>query len=523
MIRALQRILSPSGFPSASGYHLFKDAYFGRDALEVAEDLLPIRPDIARAVIRQLAVMQGTATKATTEEEPGKIHHEFRALHLEGRAVGNESRAIFRRLAAHWELAPTPETLDALTSLTIYATVDATPLYVRLISSYCRLFGRALLDEEYLPHGARPGGRRHTIEDSVLRAVGWIVRSVERSPLGLLEFRRMTPHGHPFQAWKDGGVSYLHANATFANYNAPIASIEVQGLAYDALLAASSLLSRASDTERARWHELARRLRDSTLERFWMPDEQYFAMALDRDPATGDVRQVKTITSNPGALLDSGLFDRLPLDRRRSAVGAIVERLYSDEFVTSAGIRCTSVAHAHLLNYTAYQSSETVWHKETYDVARGFRRQGFPRLASDLETRLLNAVNVTGDATEFLYVLPDGRVDFDPYDRRTSEPAEEIHATNVPENDQAWTISAALAIKCRRGQRPRPEPIARWQRGIEDRKAREIPPARLLRSLEEIQRVRRQSGTFRVNRREGRRRERAFIAAHELGESRTEP
>src|SRR5437868_2294129 len=80
MLRALERVLSPSGFPYGSTGDLFRDAHFGRDAVEVAEDLLACRPDIARAVIERLAELQGTSVNALTEEEPGKIHHEYRAL-----------------------------------------------------------------------------------------------------------------------------------------------------------------------------------------------------------------------------------------------------------------------------------------------------------------------------------------------------------------------------------------------------------------------------------------------------------
>lgn len=515
MLLALQRVLSPTGFPYASAYRLFKDAYFGRDSLEVAEDLLELRPDIARTVILRLAALQGAITEPATEEEPGKIHHEYRALVLDGRPVDDEARRIFRSLATQWELAGTPEELDALSELVYYGTVDATPLYVRLVSRYCRQMGRSILDEQYTPRGVG-AGLRAPLRRSVRRAVEWIARSVERSEIGLLEFQRVTPHGHPFQAWKDGGTSYLHPDGSFANYNSPIASIEVQGLAYDALVAAPDLLEDSSREEREQWFGLAWRIRDTVMDRFWMPEERYFAMALDRDPHTGAVRQLRTITSNPGALLDSGIFDTLaPADRERT-VGAIVGRIYSEEFLAPAGVRCNSLAHQDLHHYQAYQSSHTVWHKETYDIARGFRRQGFPALAADLEARLLNAVNLVGGATEFLYVMPDGRVDWDPFARRGQPATEEIYGTNVPENDQAWSISAALAIKWRRGRRFDGVAAGSWQRAIEERKQRAIPPVPILATFREIARALEDSSAFTLNLDEGWRRERAFVQQHEL-------
>ncbi len=515
MLLALARVLSPSGFPYASGYRLFKDGYFGRDALEVAEDLLDIRPDIARAVILRLASLQGTGTNRWTEEEPGKIHHEYRALVLDGRPVDDEARAILRGLALQWHLAP-EDKLDGLSQLIYYGTVDATPLYVRLVARYCRRMGTGILDERYTPHGWRDADARPTIRESVRRAIVWIAGAIERSEAGLLEFQRMNPYGHRFQAWKDGTASYLHTDGSFANYNGPIASIEVQGLAYDALSAAPGLLPDSAAGERARWARLTEQVRASVMDRFWMPDEQYFAMALDRDPRTGEVRQVQTVTSNPATLLDSGIFDSLPSADRQRAVAAIVERTYSEEFLTPVGVRCTSLAHRALLDYEAYQSSHTVWHKETYDIARGYRRQGFPALAADLESRLLDAINLTGGATEFLYVMPDGRVDLNPFNTATPAGSEEIRGTNVPENDQAWSISAALAIKWRLGHHAHEGESAGWQRTLEEERQRAVPAVPLLRSFGDIERALHGRCAFRLNVDEGWRREAAFVRAHDM-------
>jgi glycogen debranching enzyme len=516
MLRALARVLSPTGFPYASGFHLFKDAHFGRDSLEVAEDLLEVRPDIARAVILRLATLQGTATDRLTEEQPGKIHHEYRALTIDGKPVDAESRAIFRTLAQHWRLADTPEGLDALTEYIYYGTVDATPLYVRLIARYCDAIDAGILDAEYTPRGSHGPGSRLTIRDSVRRAVDWIVGELEGSELGLLEFQRVNPKGHRFQAWKDGMTSYLHTDGTFANYNGPIASIEVQGLAYDALTAAPDLLTDSSAADHERWRALAAHLRDALMDLFWMPDERFFAMALDRDPVTGNARQIRTVTSNPGSLLDSGIFDRMPSGERQRVVGAIVERIYSGEFLTAVGVRCSSLRHQDLLDYAGYQSSHTVWHKETYDIAKGLRRQGFPGLAEDLETRLLNAVTLTGAATEFLYVLADGRADLDPFGKHAVPGSEEILGTNIPENDQAWSISAALAIKWRRGRRVDGGTASGWQRDLEEEKRRAYPPAPLLRWLRDIEQSLGGGSAVALNKDEGWRRESAFVRAHEL-------
>ncbi len=80
----IETVLSDEGWPYASAppvepgdpgrFH----ALFGRDSLITSLQLLPARPDIARATLKALAVRQGTRYDADTLEEPGKIGHEFR-------------------------------------------------------------------------------------------------------------------------------------------------------------------------------------------------------------------------------------------------------------------------------------------------------------------------------------------------------------------------------------------------------------------------------------------------------------
>jgi glycogen debranching enzyme len=51
---------------------------FGRDSLISSLQLLPVRPDLARATLRALADRQGRVIDPVTLEAPGKIGHEFR-------------------------------------------------------------------------------------------------------------------------------------------------------------------------------------------------------------------------------------------------------------------------------------------------------------------------------------------------------------------------------------------------------------------------------------------------------------
>jgi glycogen debranching enzyme len=80
----IDELLSEEGWPYASSppveagdpgrFHCL----FGRDSLITALQLLPERPDVARATLQALADRQGRASHPGTQEEPGKIGHEFR-------------------------------------------------------------------------------------------------------------------------------------------------------------------------------------------------------------------------------------------------------------------------------------------------------------------------------------------------------------------------------------------------------------------------------------------------------------
>lgn len=514
MLRALQRVLSPGGFPYGSNWHLFKFAEFGRDSLEVAEDLLSMRPEIARTVICRLAELQGRRSDAHSEEEPGKIHHEHRALVMEGQPVDAESVAIFYDLAKRWRFASTEQELAALQEMTAYGTVDATPLFVRLIDGFCRRYGPALLDRQVTARDSGSSAPRATVRDAAYMALEWICRKLEGSSTGLLEWQRTSPDGARFQAWKDGSTSYLHPDGKLANYLAPMASIEVQGLAYDALSAAPRLFPLASEADLRRWNSLRTRLQQETFDRFWLDQEQYFALAIDRDPITGLPRQVRLLSSNAGALMDSDIFDGLEPERARMYISGVVRRVCGPEFLTPVGVRCTSLEHRSSVDYAAYQSAYTVWHKETWDIARGLRRQGFYRLARDLENRLLNAVNVSGRPAEFLYVMADDRVHYDRAGHIAASP-EEIWGTNVPENDQSWTISACLSIKWQRGRRdPEQAPATSWQPAVEEEVQSEVPPVKLLTSVPEIESALPADYAFVVNMPQGWDHEKSHLARH---------
>lgn len=484
----LARLRSNGNGLYASGDRLFSNAIFGRDSVTAGETLLHLRPYMAREIILTLARLQGTVDAAvgphSNEEERGKIHHEHRSLYVDGRRISRESERLLKEQILRWG--------GDETSLTYYGSVDATPLFVRLVARYCAVHGDAILADSV----SRRDGVRVTVRQSVLAAVDWITAKMDASPLGLVEFQRRNPQGIPFQVWKDSNTSYIHQDGTLANSDAPIAAVEVQGYAYDALVGAA----RFFESHAAEWRDRAQALRDRVIRHLWMPEEAYFAMGLDRDRG-GQPRWIDSIASNGALLLDTALFDGLP--GADLYVAALVRRICSPDFLTEAGIRCRSAREAGLVDFQDYHGDWTVWMKETFDVARGLERQRLPLLGRQIAIRLLNAVNVAGDHVEFLYVSPEQRVmyDFRAADLRTTAP-EVITGSNQPEAPIAWTVTAALALKCWLGSKRNffsATPTAGadgWRQDLEAEVLAQIPELSVYRTSEQLRSAYARRGDF---------------------------
>ena len=131
---------------------------------------------------------------------------------------------------------------------------------------------------------------------------------------------------------------------------------------------------------------------------------------------------------------------------------------------------------------------------------KGLHRQGLHGLARRVGVRLLNAVNVAGANVELLYVSPDGRVHYDFADRDplTAAPAE-IAATTVPEAPQAWTVTAALALKWS-GRWPAGGAVTRARAALDAEVLREVPEVHALRTSAELGAAYERRGDFVLNR-----------------------
>jgi glycogen debranching enzyme len=469
--QALHTVTSKSGLGVyASSDRLFKGAVFGRDSLEVAEDLMHIKPRLVEKILLTIASLQGVVDSKDNEEEPGKIIHEYRTPSVDGKPLNATSREIYDRLSAMWG--------GDGQSLAYYGSVDSTPHFIKVLATYCNEYDTAILTKQV----SLRNGQRQSILGVMDSAIEWLALHLDKSRSGFVEYHRKNPHGIENQVWKDSREFYVHENGQLASHSHPISSIEVQGLAYDAFMLAAKLLP----SKKIRLESYASELQKRTIELLWQPHRDYFALGTDYDK-DNKLRVIKTITANPAELLGSSVFSGLAEAEKQKYISAIVREIMGTDFLTDAGIRSRALSEAKLVNFWDYHGSYVTWPKETYDIANGLRSYGFPALARELENRLLNVVEATRSYPEFLYVDPRGRVLGVPAPTKTHGEIVLVDGPNQPEKIQAWTVSAILAIQTQRRKfsttHIRQE---KWQEELEKEVLRHIPLVPRLRRTREL-------------------------------------
>lgn len=355
---------------------------FGRDAIITALQTLVYNPDIAEGTLRFLAANQGTEVDPFKEEEPGKIMHELRR----------------GELAQLGEVPHTP----------YFGTVDATPLFLVL-------FVEAMewLDSDQLYKDLLPGA---------LRALEWIDRFGDQDGDGYVEYIAHRPGGVVNQGWKDSVDAVLHPDG--AGAAPPIALVEVQGYVYQAKLGMSRLLRRRGQLDLAtRLEREACDLKVRFNRDFWLEEERFFAQALD-----GEKKAVRSITSNPGHCLWSGICDSDKAD-------AVAARLLAPDMFSGWGIRTLSSRSTNF-NPMSYHNG-SVWPHDTALIALGLRRCGHAEAASRIVSGLIEAGFRFPDAR-----LPELFCGFSRDQRFNSSPTAYV----VSCSPQAWAAGCVFML-----------------------------------------------------------------------------
>ncbi len=299
---------------------------FGRDSLIVSLQNLIVYPDFARGTLRRLADLQATEIDDYRDAEPGKMPHELRSGEL-----------------AHFKRIPhTP----------YYGTADATILYLIALHEAWKWLGDDLLFPHY--------------EDVVWRCLEWIDHFGDRDGDGFQEYQTRSGRGYENMGWKDAGDAVVYPDGSLVK--GPKALCELQGYVFDAKLRIADGAEYFGHPERAaQLRKEAAELQSRFEERFWCEDLGYYAYALD-----GDKQPVKTIASNAGHLLWSGIVSPERAEQ-------VVRRLLKPDLWSGWGIRTLSKRNP-AYNPFSYQNG-SVWPHDNGIIAMGFKRYGFAKEA----------------------------------------------------------------------------------------------------------------------------------------------
>jgi glycogen debranching enzyme len=370
----------PGASVPAAGLPWFM-ALFGRDSVITSYQSLPFAPELAQTTLRVLAARQGQSVDDFRDEEPGKILHELRVGEL-----------------THFGERPHSP---------YYGSADATPLWLVLLDETERWTGNVDLIRE--------------LEPNARAALRWIDEYGDRDSDGYVEYQRRNEEtGLENMCWKDSWNSILFADGT--NSKLPRATCEIQGYVYDAKRRCARLARDFwGDPELAdRLDREAADLKARFNRDFWIPEREFFALALD-----GDKRKVDSLTSNIGQLLWSGIVD----DDR---AGAVARHLMSGRMFSGWGVRTMAQGEGGY-NPIEYHNG-TVWPHDNSFIAAGLRRYGHAEDAARIGYALLEA------ATYFDWRLPEV---FAGYPRELTNFPVEYPTASSP---QAWATGTPLLL-----------------------------------------------------------------------------
>lgn len=403
--KSLLELRTPLGLNASSSAGPYA-TLFGRDSLWMLQFLLesldrsdsaPFRSfvrsagsDILTALIRR----QGRVIDDEIEEQPGKILHEYRTT-LDARLLGY--KMPFR---------------DGRS----YSGFDQTFLFVVVASRFLTAFPDDVLSA--------------ALVRAVGHAVGWMYEFADADGDGLYEYTRRDRRNPVNQVWKD---SFDSASLTGFDYPAqPLAWIEVQAYAYQALLQAAEILTDAEADQQvsgAQLRQSASALRRRVNELFWMQSESCYALALDADK-----QHVPMVTTNAGHALWGELAE--PAQAK-----ALAGRLLQNDMLTVYGMRCLSATSPFYAPFGYHRGN--IWPFDNAVVAAGFVKYGLHKEATLIARSVARAVLQIGSAVELYIALsPENFV-------RPSLPRDDVLALRqvpVQNLNQGWTAAALLYL-----------------------------------------------------------------------------
>jgi len=357
---SLDELLAPAGWAYASSGTGRFHCLFGRDSLITALQVLPVRPDVARATLEALAACQGFHEDALTLEEPGKIGHEFRA----------EPPPSF--VAAGWPISG---------PFAYYGSADATSWFL-VLSGVVGEWGPA-----------------------TRAAADWLARALDAGG-GLV---RHVPgaFGLAQQGWRDTidaagnapGGGFLRADGT--NPAPPLADIDTQAATVAALRAVHGL------TGDPAWARRLDALRDRLSA---LPLETMAIEAGDAAARPGAESPVCDVAgADPRDVVVPGAGSQLGWLLWADAVhdpAPYAERLCAPDVLTDFGLRTLAATDPNFRPDAYHRGS--VWPFDSWLGWGGLRAAGYAAEAERVRAGVLAALDRLGSAHELYAVGDDG-------------------------------------------------------------------------------------------------------------------
>jgi len=182
LLTDINKLKAPEGYLRAGYPNYF--TLFGRDSLISSWQMIEIDPAIAKNTLKILAKYQGKVTNSKSEEEPGKILHEYRFKHKDQLALPHLQFPYF-------------------------GSVDSTPLFIIVAEKYFKKTN----DKKFLLQ----------IWDNIISALNWLLVYGDPDQDHFIEYKRKNPYGLFHQGWRDDIEDHLKITP-------PVAIVEVQCL-----------------------------------------------------------------------------------------------------------------------------------------------------------------------------------------------------------------------------------------------------------------------------------------------------
>lgn len=368
------------GWVVAAGLPIYI-ALFGRDVLTAGWQAAIASPSMMTGALYELPRWQGKVENDWRDEQPGRMLHESHTGPLAALNYNPRSR--------------------------YYGAATTSSFYPVVLSELWHWTG----DKNLVKSMLKPA----------LRALAWKDRYTDRFGDGFYDYESRSSQGNRNQGWKDSGDAIVYEDGS--QVDPPISTCEEQAFVYVAKLRMSEILWFMGDRDLARrmFHE-ASELKKRFNDRFWMPEEKFYALGLDADR-----RQIKSISSNPGHLLACGIV-------HKERAPAIARRLLQPDMFSGWGVRTLSSRHPAYDPYSYHRGS--VWPVEHGSFAMGMMRFG---LIDELHTiaRAIFEVSALFDYNR----LPEC---YSGHSRDAEHPFPALYPkTNWP---QAWSASSVFSI-----------------------------------------------------------------------------